>query len=218
MNILEIEILTDDLNATESFYSETLGLTLINKNSNSISYLIGHSTLTFIKSNKESPKYHFAFNIPNNKIDEAVLWTVSKCNLISASDGSIITNFENWKAKAIYFYDNNENILEFIARFDLKNLTDKPFDKNSIQSISEIGIVTENPLVFSENIVNSNDLKYFSKGPKSEKFVAVGDDNGLLVISATNRNWFPTENKSKHHYSKIKLLVNGLTKTIINKA
>ena len=73
MNILEIEIQTDNLNKTQKFYSELLGLQTKNKNQNSISFLAGQSTLTFIKSNKLKPKYHFAFNIPRNKLDKAII-------------------------------------------------------------------------------------------------------------------------------------------------
>lgn len=78
MNILEIEIQTDDLGETESFYSDILGLKLANKGQNSISFLAGQSTLTFVKSNQLSPKYHFAFNIPKNKLDEAIIWAKPK--------------------------------------------------------------------------------------------------------------------------------------------
>jgi len=59
MDILEIEILTDNLHETEKFYSELLGLQTTNKDQNSISFLAGQSTLTFIESVKLNPKYHF---------------------------------------------------------------------------------------------------------------------------------------------------------------
>src|SRR3954453_13270704 len=117
MNILEIEILSDNLVETEMFYAELLGLPTTRKDQNSISFLAGKSILTFIQSNELNPTYHFAFNIPNNKINEAVNWASSKVDLIDSSDSRIVANFESWNAKAFYFYDNNRNILEFIARF-----------------------------------------------------------------------------------------------------
>lgn len=156
MNILEVKILTDNLVETERFYAELLGFYTTKKDTNSISFLAGQSMLTFTKSNELNPTYHFAFNIPNNKINEAVNWVSTKCNLIKSSDYGIIANFENWNAKAFYFYDNNKNILEFIARFDLDNYSDNRFEISSIQSISEIGLVTDHPISYAAGLVADN--------------------------------------------------------------
>jgi len=215
MDIQEIEILTDDLSETETFYSGMLGLSLTRKGQNSISFLAGQSILTFTKSIKLNPKYHFAFNIPHNKLDEAIIWSKSKFNLLENADNGIVANFESWNAKSIYFYDNNKNILEFIARFDLHNSTDKTFDISSIQSISEIGIVVDSPMMLADKLVKEINLNFFEKGTKSEKFVALGNDNGLFVIVETNRNWYPTEEKAKKQYARIKILTGGLTREII---
>lgn len=215
MDILEIEILTDNLDETEKFYTKLLGLQTKNKDQNSISFLAGQSTLTFIKSNKLNPKYHFAFNIPRNKLDEAIIWTSLRTELIKNADGEIVANFESWNAKAIYFFDNNGNILEFIARFDLDNNSDKAFDISSIQSISEIGIVTDAPIKLADKLVEENKLYFFTKGSKSEKFATLGNDNGLLIIVETNRKWYPTEQQAVKHYTKIKITIDGLAKEIL---
>jgi catechol 2,3-dioxygenase-like lactoylglutathione lyase family enzyme len=214
MDILEIEIQTDDLLETESFYSNILELKLASKGQNSISFLAGQSILTFIKSNKLKPNYHFAFNIPNNKLDEAIIWATSKLNLIENADNGIVANFESWNAKSIYFYDNNKNILEFIARFDLNNATKKPFDTSSIQSISEIGIVDDSPIKLADELVEENNLYFFVKGAQSEKFATLGNDNGLFIIVEANRNWYPTEQQAKKHYTKIKIKTGGLIREI----
>ena len=161
MDILEIELYTDNLIETESFYFNILGLNIACKTENSISFLAGKSTLTFIKSDNLNPKYHFAFNIPNNKLDEAINWSKGKLNLIENDETGIVSNFESWKASSIYFYDNNENILEFIARFDLDNTTYKTFDSSSILSISEIGIVVESPMLLANQLIESNHLDFF---------------------------------------------------------
>ena len=214
MNILEIEIQTDDLVETEIFYSDILGLQMASKGQDSISFLTGQSTLTFIESVKLNPKYHFAFNIPYNKLDEAIIWTSAKLDLIKNADNAIVVNFESWNAKAIYFFDNNGNILEFIARFDLDNDSDKPFSISSIQSISEIGIVADEPIKLADKLVEENNLYFCAKGSESEKFVTLGNDNGLFIIVETNRKWFPTEQQAEKHYTKIKISTEGLTRVI----
>jgi hypothetical protein len=113
-----------------------------------------------------------------------------------------VANFESWNAKAIYFYDNNENILEFIARYDLDNATDILFDISSIQSISEIGIVADSPLILANKLVEENNLFFFAKSLKSEQFVTLGDDNGLFIIVETKRNWYPTEQQAENILQK----------------
>ena len=212
MKILEIEIQTDNIKETETFYSEIVGLQLVNKEQNSISFSAGQSKLTFIKSDNINPKYHFAFNIPNNKLEEAILWAKSRLSLIENDENGIIANFESWNANAIYFYDNNNNIVEFIARFDLENSTKQPFDISVIESISEIGIVTDNPLNLAETLIESYNLVYFNKSIKSEKFAALGNDNGLFIIVETNRKWYPTEQKAKKYFSRIKIEIDSIVK------
>ncbi len=214
MKILEIEIQTDNIIETEAFYTKTLGFILCNRSKDSISFRTGNSKLTFIKSENIKPKYHFAFNIPNNKLDEAMNWAESKINLIENEENKVISSFDGWNANAIYFHDNNNNILEFISRHDLQNATDKPFDTSIIESISEIGIVSEKPLEIAENLIETNDLYYFTKSTKSESFVALGDDNGLIILVQTNRKWYPTEQKAENHYSKVKIEVNERIKEL----
>lgn len=215
MNILEIEIQTDNLKETEIFYSTILGLKLIRKEENLISFTAGESTLTFTKSNELEPKYHFAFNIPHNKLEEALNWSSLRLTLLKNSDHEIVANFKAWNAKAFYFYDNNNNILEFIARFDLDNASNKDFDISSIQSISEIGIVSDKPMELADKLSKENNLSTFVKATESDKFNVLGNDNGLFIIVETNRKWYPTEQKAKKHYSKIKITTDGLIREIV---
>lgn len=215
MDILEIDLHTDCLEQTETFYSELLGLTIINKEENTISFLAGLSKLTFVRSKEVNPKYHFAFNIPKNKLDEAMIWTSNRTGLIKNPEGDLVTSFDNWNAKSIYFYDNNRNILEFIARFDLNNSSDTPFGAESIQSISEVGVVADNPLILAEKLIRANRLSYFAKGPKTEDFVVLGDDNGLIVISNPNRSWYPGKDRVEKHDVRMKIFTEDAESQII---
>jgi len=205
MNILEIEILTSNFDETEYFYTKVLGLKTINKTQDIISLVAGKSTLTFRYSDRTSSTYHFAFNIPNNKLDEALIWLSKKAELIKNEEGTFITNFDSWNAKSLYFYDNNGNVLEFITRFDLNQISDQPFTSGSISAISEIGVVTDTPIAFAERMINEHELQYFAKGPKREDFAVLGDDNGLIIISSSNRDWYPTHHRAEKHPVKMKI-------------
>lgn len=215
MKILEIALLTNDLHHTEAFYTQILGLQLAEKSEDCITFFAGSSKLTFQKSEQVNPRYHFAFNIPKNKLEEAIQWANNKLELITTEGSEVIATFEAWNANAIYFYDNNQNIVEFIARHDLDNASTKPFDQTAIESISEIGLVTDNPIALAEELIQLHGLTYFSKSTKSESFVALGNDEGLFVIVVTNRNWYPTKQKAEKQYTKVKIAVNGMVKSVI---
>lgn len=209
MHILEIEILSDNIEQTTKFYSELLGFKILQSDRNKISFSIGKSILTFFKSENIKPQYHFAFNIPCNKIEDAILWTSSKVPLIKMTHDKCIVHFDSWNANAIYFYDNNGNILEFIARRDLNNASETNFNLSSIESISEIGIVAENALELADQLIHENKLSFFEKGAKSESFCALGDDTGLFVIVKKNRNWYPTDVSAKPFFTGIFLEINN---------
>ena len=215
MEIKEIEIQTDDLKGTENFYANVLGFELIEKEQNTIAFLAGNSILSFIKSTNLNPKYHFAFNIPKNKLNEATIWLNSKVNLLLNDENEIITDFGDWNAKAIYFYDNNNNIVEFITRFDLTNETEKKFDASSVLSISEIGIVANDPMKLASQIMDKNHLNYFEKGKQSENFISIGDDNGLVIIVKNDRKWYPTEQKAEQHVARVKIISKGIKHDVV---
>ena len=75
-----------------------------------------------------NPFYHFAFNIPSNKFEEAFQWMQTRVDLLWLDDyKSYIADFTNWNAKSFYFTDPAGNILEFISRFDLDDIAAEPF-------------------------------------------------------------------------------------------
>ncbi|WP_289658762.1 VOC family protein [Flavobacterium panacagri] len=205
MKLEHIQIQTSNIQKTAAFYQDILELPIIEKTTGSVSIQAGNSILKFVEEPSFQSIYHFAFNIPENKLDEAVEWCRNKTDLIVIEDQNVITNFENWNAHAIYFYDNNGNLLEFIARHDLDNSENKAFSSKSILNISEIGIVNENPLELGNELISKYDLNFFTKNTNSEAFAAIGDDEGLLIMVRPNRNWYPTQTPSESNKTEIRL-------------
>lgn len=209
MNILEIQLQSADIAQTKKFYHEILNMEILYEDELSIKFSAGLSTLIFKKTNNPNPFYHFAFNIPANKFEEAQSWASERIQLLPIAENSTVADFKNWNAKAFYFYDNKQNIVEFIARFDLDNNSDRPFDGSSIFSISEIGIVTDNAKAYSEEMLKQYDLNFFSKQPPQDDFVAIGDDNGLFIVVNNKRNWYPTNKPSGKYWSAVKFEQGG---------
>lgn len=214
MNILELELLTDSITETESFYNDVIGLETISKTNSSVSFTAGSTKLTFRSSENLKPVYHFAFDIPNNKLLEAFAWIEKKTGILEVIAPEKIADFYNWNAKSFYFYDNNANILEFIARFSLDNTSEKPFDGSLVLSVSEIGFVSKNVSKLSDEMSNKYDLSIFPKQPKLDKFIVLGTDTGLFILVEENRDWYPTHQKAKSFWTKVVFDNNGETREI----
>ena len=74
MEINLVVLRTKNLMQMKKFYMETLGFSLIKKDNDSFRIATGTSELEFTSKKVEgNPYYHFAFNIPANKFNEAKL-------------------------------------------------------------------------------------------------------------------------------------------------
>ena len=203
MKIQEITILTGDLAGTEEFYNQLMEFPVIDKSSASISLQAGKSVLTFTFSGSSSPSYHFAFNIPENKIDEAYAWTARRVSILPFNSETNIADFSNWNAHAFYFHDNQKNILEFIVHHDLMNTSGLPFSSSSITRICEIGVPVDDVTEACNDFLSIHGIPYFEKGPRSKDFAVMGDSNGLLIVTQAGRAWLPTQQPAEKHFTKV---------------
>lgn len=211
MKIREIILGTHHIAATAAFYTRSLQLPVISESSRHISLQAGSSILTFEEqATATAPVYHIAFNIPHNQLPEAIQWIQTFTTLLPVTNNSPIADFSNWNAHAIYFYDNNGNLLELIARHELANESQQLY----IDCISELGLVTTDPTVYADRLINDHGLPVFSRQPRLEQFTALGDDNGLLIIVKAERNWFPTTVPAQYFPVTITLENNGNATTL----
>lgn len=197
MLLQEIKLHTKHLSRLHTFYKEVLELPVIYPDEKSISITAGRSHLIFTETNANlNPFYHFAFNLPSNKFEEAFQWLQNRTELLWLEDyKSYVADFVNWHARSVYFLDPAGNILELIARFDLNDPAGELFSSKQFLNISEIGLVFSDE-VFDKNLnelLNKYQLPYFSKQPPLPHFRAIGDDEGLFIAVTENRNWFSTK-------------------------
>ena len=215
MKIQKIEILSHNLIETEQFYVGVLGFEINEKTETIISFVVGGSILAFRKTDTLKPVYHFAFTVPCHQLYEAQKWGSGKVAFIAFENNPVI-DFPNWNAKSLYFLDNNGNVLEFIARFDLETSRDKPFDPSAIVCISEIAFVTDHVNALAEKFISDYQFTYFDKQIQRKDFSVLGDDNGLLILVDSDRNWFPTSIKAQNFWMEITLEDKGNSIVILN--
>lgn len=198
MHIRQLELLTHNIEETLRFYRDILGLHLQSQSEDKVTFQAGSTTLSFVYTTlSEQPVYHFAFTIPSNKLKEAYVYMEQKVTLLDVQPKGKIADFVNWNAEAFYFYDNNGNILEYISRYDLDNKVMAPFNAQTISAISEIGLVTPNVSRFADELSQQYAIPFFPKQPRQEQFTVLGDNDGLLILVAENRPWYPTATKAK---------------------
>ena len=193
MKIKKLKIFTTNLSAQSRFYSEVLKLETFSQTEISVSFKIGRSVLE-IKEAPDFTPYHFAINIPANQENEALEWLKKRVEILKDGNNEI-QDFDFWNAKAMYFYDMDKNIVEFIARKNLDNRSEIEFNQNSLLEISEIGLPTghiENKFkILNENI----GLEIYSGS--FDRFCAIGSENGLFIcVDKNTKEWFPTTDKA----------------------
>jgi len=207
MKIKELLLYSNSFSTQFDFYSKVLGLEILLKESNQFKVKIGSSVLCYVQKEKATP-YHFAFNIYSNQEKQAMQWLKDKVSILKDNHQEII-DFSAWNAKAIYFYDPDKNIVEFIARKNLNQNSDNLFNSNGILEISEIGVATSN-VEKQYHFLNQN-IGLSKYSGDFERFCAIGSENGLFIcIDKNKKDWFPNNDKAYSSDFMAKIEVNDI--------
>ena len=202
--ILHLDLVTTaSLEGLKKFYTSLIGLPVVSEQADRFMIRAGETTISFIKTNvKEAPFYHFAFNIPENKILKAREWQLkrtalsgSPSQLIDPAYPKDIRHFQHWNAHSVFFWDPAGNLVEYIARHDLKNRTDGEFSSRDLLCASEIAFIVNDTETIADEIKSSFGLNQYRGG--DENFRAIGDENGLLLVIKKGRVWESHTNISR---------------------
>lgn len=184
-----IRLKASNLSALEQFYINELGLHCNYSNKEELSIQFGLTELIFEMGSENV--YHFAINIPENQILESRDWISNFCEIVQDEKQDIV-DFPNWNAHSVYFLDPAGNIVEFIARHNLKNSQEEKFSAKSLLEISEMGICVDDLKAFDDEVKDFLGFDIF--WGNHDRFMALGHENCLLICVGKDRAWFPTEN------------------------
>ena len=195
--LLRLRLLTAaPLAKMKTFYHEVLGLPVLAEPAGEFTVAGGQTTITFAqaRAGHGEPFYHLAFNIPENKIRSAYDWQKPRTPLdrINANlrDPELpveVVHFRHWNAHSIFFWDPAGNLLEYIARHDLKNGAAGSFSTSDILYASEIAFISENVTPAALEMKQALGLEQYRGG--DDHFRALGDEHGLLLVIIRGRRW-----------------------------
>lgn len=203
--ILHLDLVTGkQVNELKIFYTKTLELPLVSEQTGKFTIRAGETTITFsqVEEKDATPFYHFAFNIPENKILGAREWQLKRTAL-SAAPSQLTDNgypkdvrhFRGWNAHSVFFWDPAGNLVEYIARHDLNNNATGDFSSKDILCASEIAFIVQNTETIAEEMTSLFNVNQYRSG--DENFMAMGDENGLLLLIKTGRVWESHTNISR---------------------
>jgi hypothetical protein len=149
VRIVEARVPASDPDALSAWYGEHLGA--------SPSFVLGPAT-----------PHHFAFHVADLEPWKQRL------------DVSEEHDFSSWGgARAVYFRDPEENVVELIAR---------PQARPEL-SLAEVGLPVADVPAAVEALRGLLDLPLYDDW--DESFAPLGDDDGLLIVVRVGRGWFP---------------------------
>jgi catechol-2,3-dioxygenase len=190
MVITGLELLTLDLHAQKDFYANILELP-VELTSSGLEVKAGETDVLFTQAPPDfDGAFHFAFNIPENQIHAAKDWISNRVPLLRDESGKDEFASESWNSHSVYFKDAAGNVLEFIARHNLKSPMDGSFDSRQILNVSEIGLPSDDVMGLANELCTRLGLSVFMQQP-NESFTPVGDDHGLFILPARDRIWKP---------------------------
>ena len=193
---LELQMAAAVMPAMKAFYGKTLDLRLVNERTDRFTVEAGETKITFVSTSDSSdgraPFYHFAFNIPENKILKALEWQKARTPMLSIPERlrtpgypSEVADSRQWNAHSVFFLDPGGNVVEYIARHDLKNSDASPFSWADILYASEIGLVVDD-VASAANAVKATAALDHYKAANAD-VTAIGDEWGMLLLMKRGR-------------------------------
>jgi catechol-2,3-dioxygenase len=208
MKLFELRLKMGDLIEARNFYHDVMKLPVLEETADLLVLQAGATRLVFEHETGWQGRYHFAFDVPENQVQEAAAWIAVKAKLATLNEKAIFNSSAHWNAHMVYFYDPAGNILEFIGRHNQPNASSEPFSERSIIAISEIGLTTRDvPQTVQWLGDNLGMLVYDGAG--SDTFSAVGDELGLFIVVKEGRNWYPETGIPAGFYPVRATLIDG---------
>ncbi|MEM7482894.1 MAG: hypothetical protein AAF481_17100 [Acidobacteriota bacterium] len=191
------------LEAMADFYVGAMGMRRVRSGPRALVVEAGATRLEFVYEEPTSADtvwpqgpggafYHFAFNIPENKIAAARDWQLERTPLFETPDpmrdpafAKDVRHFRSWNAHSVFFYDPAGNVVEHIARHDMNNAAPGAFSPKDFLCVSEIALVTDDVEALAQRLMPDLAIEQYRGG--GQFFRALGDEHGLVLLFGRGR-------------------------------
>jgi catechol 2,3-dioxygenase-like lactoylglutathione lyase family enzyme len=190
MRIADVRLTSADVDGAARFYETVLGLPVVSA-PGTARVGIGASTLSLVSGPTGPGVHHLAFEVPQNRFADAKRWLAGRVELIALDGTDEFTGSGSWNSHSVYFDGPEGVVLELIARHELANDSDGPFSSADLLDVSEIGIAVPDVPSAVAQLCRTFGVAPFGSG--SDSFAPIGDHEGLLIVVARGRVWFPTD-------------------------
>ena len=197
--ILKLRVRTLRLDEMHHFYANVMGFET-EKNQRTLRVRTGETTIQFDKvaDNNEkahsSLNYHIAWAIPENKFALSKKWLAERTILLKDASGMDEFYFHYVNRQGVYFEDPDGNILELIARHDLKDAVAGAFALPDVLYVNHVGLVADDVAATVKQLGRNLGLEL--RGRTWPNFASVGDPHRHVTIVKRNRLWIPERVKA----------------------
>jgi len=192
LNIKRLELRSLNVASSANFWVSKFGFPVTFVTPNNPRIQIGDTELSFVPHiTGPKPVYRFAFEIPENQIEQAFFWLkAANIDMLKhPENGREIQHVPRLNAHSIAFIDNMGNLVELIAKHDLKNSSEEPFTRASLLRISEVGVVSfniEKAVELLKAELDIDEMSGYGAGYKP-----LGGREGQIHIVVPKRPWLP---------------------------
>ncbi|GAB3457228.1 VOC family protein [Kineococcus endophyticus] len=193
MRIDHVVLPVPDVRRSAAFWRDALGLTVHEAEASCV-VEVGWTSLQLVPDPDAQPgTQHLAITVPGDAGPAALAWLRERATVLG--DG-LVELSPSWDGCSVYFEDApGGTVLELVARRRLPHrLGGAAFGPEHLLGVSEVGVPVACVPTARERLARGAGLPTFG-GPGSPQFTAVGDDEGLLVLVAPDRPWFPTRDR-----------------------
>ena len=206
MEIIELKLFSNKINEQEDFYGNVLGFQFSRVTNSILEIHAGGTKLILEKSTKKF-FYHFAFLVPTGTLNSAIDFLEMNSVQLLPLNGKKIIQFNS--GRAIYFYDKDGNIVEFIERPTLNYPSSSDFSIESIIILNEIGLPVSEPKKMTKRLTNEFGIIPIKNAPFNDQFCWAGDYIGAVIVIKEGRYWLPTEKSGIINDFTIKYIAEG---------